>query len=109
MKYEMEISSPRPGVVVANHAATVCQGGPCCIHNPSEHHMKEWQMVFRSDRAVLCPTHGDHALTLTERVCKHGCGHPDPDSLAWLEEHDPEGGWGVHGCCGCCREGRGAL
>lgn len=106
----VEFSSPRPGVVLMNHAAEVCQDGPCCIHRPSDHHMASWPMTFRPDRAILCPTHEDHALVLTERVCAHGCGHPDPDSLAWLRQHDPSdfGGWGVHGCCHCCREARDA-
>lgn len=40
---------------------------------------------------------------LVERLCpKHGCGHPDPDSLALL---DPDGSQRMHthGCCGCCK------
>ena len=103
----VELSSPHPGVIAMNHAAEVCEAGPCCIHRPSDHHMVGWPMAFRTDRAMRCPTHGDHALVLTERVCEHGCGHPDPDSLTWLWLHDPEdcGAWGVHGCCRCCRGG----
>lgn len=38
---------------------------------------------------------------LAERVCRHGIGHPDPDSLAYLESRGVEG-MGVHGCDGCC-------
>jgi hypothetical protein len=40
--------------------------------------------------------------TLIERLCSHGIGHPDPDSLAHL---DPRGRLmlDVHGCDGCCR------
>lgn len=101
--YAMEISSPRSGVVLVSHAPSMCEGSSCCIHNPSDHHMKGWLLTFRSDRAIPCPTHQDHPLTLSERQCEHGCGHPDPDSLAWLAQHDPEGEWGVHGCCGCCQ------
>lgn len=45
---------------------------------------------------------------LTERLCVHGIGHPDPDSVEFLasKEDDPADarwGWGVHGCDGCCR------
>lgn len=103
----VEFSSPHPGVILINHSPEVCAGSPCCIHAPSTHHMTGWPMTFRSDRPLLCPTHGTHALVLTERVCCHGCGHPDPDSLAWLLEHDPfdDGAWGAHGCDRCCRDG----
>ena len=96
----LEFSSPAPGVILMNHSAEACDGERCCIHNPSDHHMAGWPMAFRSDRPLLCPTHEDHALVLTERKCSHGIGHPDPDSLAYLRLHDPDdvGAWGVHGC-----------
>lgn len=101
----VELSSSRPVAVQVNHAAKACEGGHCCIHNPSDHHMAAWPLTFRTGRAIPCPTHGDHGLVLTERLCPHGVGHPDPDSLAWLRRHDPAGvgGWGVHGCDLCCR------
>jgi hypothetical protein len=68
--------------------------GPCPIHNPSLHPMVEEPMILRE-------------TNLIERQCHHGVGHPDPDSLAYLNEHGLEGqrgSWGVHGCCGegCC-------
>jgi hypothetical protein len=69
-------------------------GGPknCVIHRPSEHRMVGWPMVVR-------------ASTLIERMCKHGTGHPDPDSVAYLNWADGyDSGWGVHGCDGCCVE-----
>lgn len=101
----IEFSSPRAGLVVSNHSAAICAGSRCCIHNPSEHHMREWSMAYRTDRALRCPTHLVHGLVLTERICPHGVGHPDPDSLSYLKEHDPEGwgAWGIHGCDLCCR------
>jgi hypothetical protein len=99
---DMELSSPRPGVVVMNHAPHLCEGGFCPIHNPSNHHMRDWPITFRSDRTVWCPAcEREHGLVLTERICDCGIGHPDPDSLAYLNLHAP-GGWGTHGCCGCC-------
>lgn len=40
-----------------------------------------WKTHWRADRRIM------------ERLCKHGIGHPDPDS------RDPDG---THGCDGCC-------
>jgi hypothetical protein len=58
--------------------------------------MKMWPINIRLDRYGA----------LAERLCPHGVGHPDPDSLAYLEilhggECDFEA---IHGCCsiGCC-------
>lgn len=45
------------------------------------------------------------ASGLLEAVCSHGCGHPIPESVVWMDAHGPigaRGTWGVHGCCGCC-------
>jgi hypothetical protein len=70
------------------HDASACSGENCCIHRPSMHAMVEEPMVLRES-------------TLVERLCRHGVGHPDPDSVAFMER---SGGkyWGVHGCDGCC-------
>lgn len=70
------------------HPASACKGHHCPFHDPSDHHMKDWPKVIRSS-------------ALTERICSHGVGHPDPDSLAFFEAHGIEG-YGVHGCDGCC-------
>ncbi len=69
------------------HAPTACDGTPCPLHAPSDHHMRDWPTVLRMSGLI-------------ERTCAHGVGHPDPDSLAWL------GGDGIHGCDGCCRRPR---
>lgn len=79
-------------VVVVTHSKEVCSG-PCPIHSPSDHHMVDWPMKIRMDRMDK----------LTERVCRHGVGHPDPDSVSYLEPIFGED-VAVHGCCGCCRE-----
>jgi len=69
------------------HTPNTCKGEWCCIHNPSDHHMRDWPQNWRPDRRLM------------ERICPHGVGHPDPD--------DPgaRGYGGVHGCCmpSCCR------
>jgi len=46
------------------------------------------------------------ASGLVEDICEHGVGHPNRE---FLERHPgmEERGFGVHGCDGCCRRGRG--
>ena len=74
------------------HPSTVCIGENCCIHNPSDHPLKDAPMFLRMDRSPL-----------VERHCVHGIGHPDPDSLAYIERKWPNRtAEGVHGCDGCC-------
>jgi hypothetical protein len=67
--------------VLLVHPKTKCKGQHCCIHNPSDHHMKEWPQNWRDDRGIM------------ERICPHGIGHPDPDDPSTDK---------VHGCDGCC-------
>jgi hypothetical protein len=71
------------GQIVKNvHLETVCAGQFCCIHNPSDHHMRSWPMNFRIDRGFM------------ERICPDNfIGHPDPDDPF----ADP-----LHGCDLCC-------
>lgn len=66
------------------HLADKCAGQSCSIHNPSDHHMRNWPLHWRDDRGIC------------ERTCPHGIGHPDPDGI----------GDGVHGCDGCCQNAR---
>lgn len=79
------------------HDRAQCKGEHCPLHNPSRHHMRAWTKVVRLDK-----------LALVERVCKHGTGHPDPDSLAYLNralgERAENYALGMHGCDGCCHE-----
>lgn len=77
-------------ILVNVHPAEKCEGRHCVLHNPSDHHMRGWPTLFRSDIGIM------------ERTCPHGVGHPDPDDLAFHMTlgHD----WlGTHGCDGCCR------
>jgi hypothetical protein len=72
------------------HPPSKCLGYHCPWHNPSAHHMVGWTRVIRTDRD-----------NLIERVCHHGVGHPDPDSVSWLGRRGVKI---VHErCCGCCR------
>lgn len=79
------------GLLMVNvHAPEDCAGRHCVIHNPSDHHMREWKLNWRADRGLM------------ERICPtHGTGHPDPDGLAYEISQGREY-QGVHGCCGCC-------
>lgn len=70
------------------HRKEDCAGPHCVIHNPSDHHMREWVLNWRSDRGMM------------ERICPHGVGHPDPDDLAHLRRIGADDG--THGCDGCC-------
>jgi hypothetical protein len=70
------------------HDASACSGA-CPIHSPSQHHMRDWPLVWRQDRGIF------------ERMCPHGIGHPDPDSVYFAMEFG-NGDPGVHGCDGCC-------
>lgn len=71
----------------------------CCIHNPSEHALVGAPLVWREAGAFdIKPSH-------MERICVHGVGHPDPDSLAYLRRIGNEelaNGLAIHGCDGCC-------
>jgi len=67
------------------HSPSACAGDPCPVHNVSDHHMRDWPQHYRNDRGI------------TERICPHGIGHPDPDDRCC---RTPYGG--VHGCDGCC-------
>lgn len=78
---ENGVKLPGGQVLFNVHSESQCAGRACCIHNPSDHHMREWPQNFRSDRYMM------------ERICSHGVGHPDPDDTS---------GDSVHGCDGCC-------
>lgn len=76
------------GVELSNvHSAEVCDEGPCVIHAPTDHAMREFPLRWREDRGIF------------ERVCPCGIGHPDPDQ----RDHWLRNGMlaeQVHGCCG---------
>ena len=72
------------------HSPDKCEGRACCVHNPSDHHMRTWELNYRFDKGVM------------ERICpEHGVGHPDPDDLAYNQSVSRDY-VSIHGCCGCC-------
>lgn len=77
--------------IIAIHGRDRCAGSPCPFHNPSDHPLRYRPIIVRLDK-----------MALVERLCEHGIGHDDPDSVAWL--HSRGQVWaGIHGCDGCCR------
>ena len=89
----MEKYETGTGQIVHVHDKEQCKGKNCCIHNPSDHHMKDWPTHWRQDRYLM------------ERICPHGIGHPDPDDLAFKESMGMDMKTeGVHGCDGCCSD-----
>lgn len=79
------------GIELANvHNPEKCAGRPCVLHNPTDHPMRKWMLLWRDDRGIF------------ERLCpKHKVGHPDPDQFAYWREINQDF-MSVHGCCGCC-------
>ena len=72
------------------HGPDVCTGRGCAIHNhPSHHRLARAPLYWREDGGKL------------ERVCEHGVGHDDYDSVQYLLSVDPSFISG-HGCDGCC-------
>ena len=81
--------------VVRTHGPAKCAGRPCCVHNPSDHHMRTWPQNWRGDRGLM------------ERTCPHGVGHPDPDDIAFKAATRGERYAhyeAIHGCDGCCAQ-----
>lgn len=72
------------------HGEDQCGGNYCSVHNPSDHHMKDWPRHFRMDRGF------------TERISPSGIGHPDPDDVAFFAKMGKD--ISVHGCDGSCSE-----
>lgn len=72
------------------HHPDKCEGRPCTIHNPSDHHMVTWPQNWRADKGMM------------ERKCQHGVGHPDPDD--YYVKQSPA--LGIHGCDGCCQRSK---
>ena len=89
------ISTELQGLVVT-HGADKCAGTPCCVHNPSDHHMREWPISFDIRLAYAA-----------NRVCEHAREHPDPDSLAFFNSRPGVSTelitmMALHRCDGCC-------
>lgn len=99
--FSVEATEPEFGahvgvIALRTHPPEQCAGRACCIHNPSDHHMRSWRQLWRADRGLM------------ERLCEHGIGHPDPDHMSYVRSINPDTVDGIHvdgihGCDGCCR------
>ena len=77
------------GVLVNIHQPDRCAGRPCCIHDPSDHPLRDAPLFWRS-------------AGFMERICEHRIGHPDPDDVLVRSN----AGYEIHGCDGCCNPAR---
>lgn len=75
--------------LLKTHDESKCRGQHCVIHNPSNHHMRDWPLNWRQDTGVI------------ERICPHGIGHPDPDDAEYNIRRG-KAHMTMHGCDGCC-------
>ena len=81
--------------IIVHSVKPSCMKYGCCIHNPSNHSMKDFPTNWRFDADIM------------ERVCPHGIGHPDPDSVDYVRRKfgkKAASRASVHGCDGCCRD-----
>lgn len=84
-------SATKEFTIVNVHSLKSCSGDHCVIHNPSDHHLRHLALTYRQDKGLF------------ERICKHGIGHPDPDSLQHFLSLGLDDR-GIHGCDGCCSQ-----
>lgn len=77
-------------LLVNVHTVDQCDGQPCVIHNPTQHHMATW------------PPQWDNALGVMFRRCPHLYLHPDPDNVNYLRRVNRLG-LCTHMCDGCCQ------
>lgn len=68
-----------------------CRTEQCAIHNPSDHIMRDWEMLWRG------------SLGIFTRLCPHGIEHPDPDCIAYAKHlYGSKHTLDLHDCDGCC-------
>lgn len=91
-RYDPRLGFPLVGRLGFVHDPKRCANRGCAIHNhPSDHPLKDAPMLWRDDAGKL------------ERICPHGIGHDDHDSVEWAKGAFPDRKHiGVHGCDGCC-------
>lgn len=84
------------------HDAGTCFLDHCCIHNPSDHPLRDAPLNWWGEIRHMV------------RVCEHGYSHPDPDDMAFkratLDWMTVEAIASVHlvaeNCDGCCQPPR---
>ena len=91
-KWDMEKLTDDHGIEWNVHKREKCEGSNCCLHNPSDHPLKDAPLALRTDA---------FKYAFAERFCEHGIGHSDPDAVAHYASIGAHG-MGIHGCDGCC-------
>lgn len=88
----MDVQLENSQVVLTKvHEFSQCIGPSCSLHNRSNHPMRAFTQIWRSDRHLM------------ERMCPHGVGHPDPDDPKIYNAPEGQRNYElVHGCDGCC-------
>jgi hypothetical protein len=92
----MDVIVLHDGTTLQTHGPARCLGPHCCIHNPSDHPLKDAPLQWVADMRMMF------------RVCRHDSIHPDPDALEFRHTMTLLGraSWydGWHPCCddGCC-------
>lgn len=76
------------GILSKVHRAEHCLGPHCWVHNPSTHHMCTWPVEWSANERTA------------QRICQHGLSHPDPDDVAFHQDHGRD--VTMHDCDGCC-------
>lgn len=90
MKDMVGLNDGRNTLLVNVHTVDQCDGQPCVIHNPTQHHMIQW------------PPQWDSILGIMFRECPHHNLHPDPDDVTNLRRMNRYHLAG-HYCDGCCQ------
>jgi len=91
---EVDVIALHDGTVMQVHPERECLT-PCPIHAPSVHPLNTAPLNWRA------------ANRLWERICRHGCGHPDPDDVAFkqatmMPKVFQMYAYAMHACDGCC-------
>ena len=83
-------SAVDPTLYLRTHRPSECADHPCAIHGTeSQHPLSKFPLNWREDAGKL------------ERICSHGIGHDDYDSVQYLESINPRHS-SLHTCDGCC-------
>lgn len=92
----MDMISLHDGRILQVHGADQCRLEHCCIHNPSDHPLKDRPLSWSQ------PIH------TMFRMCEHDLPHPDPDDLEYKAATLDFGlleaitSTHIHHCDGCC-------
>lgn len=83
------------GTLLVTHPEHACRGTHCCVHNPSDHPLRDAPLVWLP------------RLRSLDRICTHGIRHPDRDDFAYKASQRLSplllALLSAHDCDDCCR------